>query len=67
MKYIILWQTNGNDGHEARHTIVSEESLNDRLNEIGSRKGALGNFNIRCFELGNEIEVESYTVTRAKR
>ena len=62
MNYIILWKSQTNDGECGSHMIVSEHSLQGRLNEVannfGGLGGAWGNTDIRCFELGKELKLE---------
>lgn len=68
MKYIITWVAKGNEGSHNCHIIVSEFSLQGRLNSIANNDGGLGgawgNSDIKCYELGKEVKIEISTTAK---
>jgi hypothetical protein len=65
--YIILWLSDGDEGREAHNSIVSESDLQNELNEIANKTGALGNHHITCYELGKELDLELVTSVHIKQ
>jgi hypothetical protein len=63
-KYLITWIAQGNEGPESHHLIADEYSVIDKINELAKRKGAWGNTDFHCYELGKEISVELATIVK---